>query len=288
MNKRTRRRVNREIAAVAKLKESEIDTSDVPEITDWSGAIVGRFYGLRGTATLQKQDIVPQPAAAGVTEQNSWTGRQPVPAAAVGMYQDLAPNDLIAQCVAGTVEAWDEFVRRWHRLIADVVFRTARRWEQASVGVFEDLVQDVYLRLAANEWQVLKEFKSAPSDAFAGYLKVVAANVVMDHFRAARAVRRSGLEPASSFELSDMSSTKQDERKILFDEIDMLLKKEVSERDRKIFWLYYRLGLTAKQIAAFPTIGVTAKGVESVLHRLTKFVRKRMSSDLEKHVFGNH
>lgn len=33
-----------EIQRLRKLKDSEIDTSDIPEITDWSRAVVGRFY----------------------------------------------------------------------------------------------------------------------------------------------------------------------------------------------------------------------------------------------------
>lgn len=35
---------NREIAALRKMKDAEIDTSDIPEIRDWRGAVVGRFF----------------------------------------------------------------------------------------------------------------------------------------------------------------------------------------------------------------------------------------------------
>lgn len=33
-----------EIKALMQLRDSEIDTSDIPEVTDWSKAVVGRFY----------------------------------------------------------------------------------------------------------------------------------------------------------------------------------------------------------------------------------------------------
>jgi len=33
-----------ELKALQDLADSEIDTSDIPEITDWSGAVRGRFY----------------------------------------------------------------------------------------------------------------------------------------------------------------------------------------------------------------------------------------------------
>jgi hypothetical protein len=38
------RKRNEEIAALREMKDGQIDKSDVPELADWSGAVVGRFY----------------------------------------------------------------------------------------------------------------------------------------------------------------------------------------------------------------------------------------------------
>ena len=38
------RKRNEEITALRKMKDGQIDKSDVPELADWSGAVVGRFY----------------------------------------------------------------------------------------------------------------------------------------------------------------------------------------------------------------------------------------------------
>ena len=38
------RKRNKEIAALKKMKDGQIDTSDIPEMTDWSGAVVGKFF----------------------------------------------------------------------------------------------------------------------------------------------------------------------------------------------------------------------------------------------------
>jgi len=43
MKSRARKR-SRELIALAALPDSKIDTSDIPEITGWSRAVVGRFY----------------------------------------------------------------------------------------------------------------------------------------------------------------------------------------------------------------------------------------------------
>jgi len=37
-------RAKRELAALARMPDSDIDFSDIPEIKDWSRAQVGRFY----------------------------------------------------------------------------------------------------------------------------------------------------------------------------------------------------------------------------------------------------
>lgn len=43
MNK-TRRKARKEIAGLARMKDADIDTSDIPEVNDWSRAHVGKFY----------------------------------------------------------------------------------------------------------------------------------------------------------------------------------------------------------------------------------------------------
>jgi RNA polymerase sigma-70 factor (ECF subfamily) len=49
------------------------------------------------------------------------------------------------------------------------------------------------------------------------------------------------------------------------------------ERNTRIFWLHYRVGLSARNIADLPGIGLTTKGVESILLRITKELRERMA-----------
>lgn len=33
-----------DLKALAAMRDEDIDTSDIPEVLDWSGAVVGRFY----------------------------------------------------------------------------------------------------------------------------------------------------------------------------------------------------------------------------------------------------
>jgi RNA polymerase sigma-70 factor (ECF subfamily) len=71
------------------------------------------------------------------------------------------------------------------------------------------------------------------------------------------------------------------EREVLLKQIDRCLETcsegADQERDRLIFWLYYQQGMSAKDIAALPTVGLTAKGVESAIFRLTRLVREQIA-----------
>ena len=67
---------------------------------------------------------------------------------------------------------------------------------------------------------------------------------------------------------------------VFLNEIDEHLKRCLAgpdqERDRMIFWLYFRQGMSAKEIAFLPTIGLGTKGVGSVIERLKHGIREQI------------
>jgi RNA polymerase sigma-70 factor (ECF subfamily) len=203
-------------------------------------------------------------------------------------YAALSAERLILACTqTGDAAAWEEFVRRFHRLIATVALRVARRWGDSSSQAVDDLIQETYLKLCAGNFRILRSFKSQHPDAFYGYLKVVTANLVHDRFKAAHSDKRGSgtVEVAADPQItSDASATtKSSERGILLQQVDALLSRLAAgrhlERDRRVFWLYYRVGLTANAIASLPAIGLSTKGVESTILRLTRLLREELAAD---------
>jgi len=79
------------------------------------------------------------------------------------------------------------------------------------------------------------------------------------------------------------ATAKSSERGILLQQIDAHLGRlavgQNLERDRRVFWLYYRVGLTANAIASLPAIGLSTKGVESTILRLTRLLRQELAAD---------
>ena len=200
----------------------------------------------------------------------------------------LPPEALIKICLNGDVAAWEEFMRRYHRLIAGVVFRTTQKWGQSSPTTMDDLIQETYLKLCADEYRLLRGYEPKHPDAIYGYIKIITANVVHDRFKALHSEKRGGdqiveeltaLEKRSGVDNSAGSKNAM-EREILLREIaahlNAGLSGDTADRDRTIFWLYYRQGFTTKAIASLPAIGLTIKGVESTIFRLTKLIRRRM------------
>jgi RNA polymerase sigma-70 factor, ECF subfamily len=190
--------------------------------------------------------------------------------------------ELIALCLeADSASAWREFVARFQPLIASVVLRTIRRYGVPNSGLADDLVQETFLRLCKDRCKVLRQFEERHEDAIFGYLKVVAASVAMDHFRGLNAQKRAGDRLAEPEEVIDLhvSTPANAEQSLMLREIDQCVERiSDGQRDRTIFWLYYQRGLTAKDIAKLPSIGLTAKGIESCIYRLTKAVRLEVAS----------
>jgi RNA polymerase sigma factor (sigma-70 family) len=192
---------------------------------------------------------------------------------------NITAQELIAGCLRGEEEAWKEFVHRWQRVIVSVVVRAMLRFGRPSPALVDDLTQDVFLKLSANGLELLKRFQPREENAFVGFLKVVATNVVHDHFRTAHSAKRGSapLEVEEVWSPVESSSVEQAERDVLLGEIDRFLQAKASDKERMVFWLYYRQGYTAKDIAAIPRVHLSVKGVESMLFRLTRALRSELT-----------
>jgi len=185
---------------------------------------------------------------------------------------------------SGTASAWDEFVLRTQGLVAGTVATTIRRWKACQSASVDDVAQEVYLKISANRAAVLRNFESRHPNAIFGYLRAISSSVAQDYCKGLSAARRGGGRDQSLGDLEPADDHRQHgaaasiEQKVLLGEIEGILQRAASgqsaQRDRTIFWLYYRQGFTASSIAALPGIELNVKGVESTILRLTRRVRQ--------------
>jgi len=186
-------------------------------------------------------------------------------------YLHLAPEVLFALCAdGGDARAWEEFLRRYESLIQAVAKRTARRYPNTYTGVCDDLVQDVYLKLATDHGRILRGFRYRKPGSDRSFLAVVTANWVRDFFKMKD---QASTEPISADDLSDAVDYTA---KLFAREVDDVLRRFATEKEREIVWLFYRYSLTAREIALIPSLELTEDGVESVLFRMRVLIREKL------------
>jgi RNA polymerase sigma-70 factor (ECF subfamily) len=189
-----------------------------------------------------------------------------------------AAGELLKACLeTGSVVAWTAFVQRFQPLIASSVSNVVRRYGSSNPSLIDDLVQESFLRLCRDNCRCLRDFHAQHEEAIFGYIKVIATSVALDHFRGRTTQKRRGEVDADAAGLEPSTSSASIENAVWLSQIESRLAATESERDRAIFWLYYREGYTAKDIASIPGIDLTQKGVESCIYRLTQLLRSILS-----------
>ena len=200
----------------------------------------------------------------------------------------LSSQDLVKLCLDSNDEAlWTEFVRRFQPLIAGVVFKRVRHHVgQVNRNLVDDLVQDTFLKLCLKDFKILRRFEFRHETALHGFLKVVAGHVVDDYFRRVSSDKNGGGGGEEDFDKfreiipAPYNSPRSMERRVLLEEVETCIQQMAGEpnfaRDYTIFCLYYSDGLTAQAVSQMPGIDLNVKGVESVLLRLIKWLRRKL------------
>jgi len=193
----------------------------------------------------------------------------------------LSLRDIWRKCLDTPAddEVWLQLLDRIYPVLLRIARNVAHHSGLDRPEDVDDLVQEICIKIShpAN----LRSIRLPSDDKQAElYFHATAANAARDALRARFASKRGenltfSMEEHLA-ELSDFIAVPAIEREILFRQIDELLKASTSERT--IFWLYFRQGLTSKEISAIPAIGLTSKGVESALQRMTASLRSRLKT----------
>jgi len=161
-------------------------------------------------------------------------------------------------------------------LFSRIVVRVAHRFGVTAADEIDDAIQEICLKITSQARS--GKTPNAEDGILEAYLKATIANAAHDYFRGQRAQRRDVLVTTSINE--NLSASIQGpgagdlDRSLLIREIEQMI--DGSSRDRNVFLLYYRYGWTAKEISAIPSVGLSPKGVESLVFRIIATVRERV------------
>ena len=190
----------------------------------------------------------------------------------------MAIRDALKACLeGGSADDWERLIAQLHPLVVGVVVHTARRIGLGEADIIDDLVQEVLFKVFKEEKASLARLQDDDTALFR-FVKVMASNVVFDHGKHLGAAKRDrarevSLEDAAGERISSRSGGPD----TFGVDIERVFRSEqVSERDRTVFWLYFRQGYSAKEISAMP-FSLGTKGVESCLMRLVSLLRVRLS-----------
>ncbi|HTX35193.1 MAG TPA: sigma-70 family RNA polymerase sigma factor [Bryobacteraceae bacterium] len=180
---------------------------------------------------------------------------------------------VLARCLnGGNTADWELFIGLAQPVVSSAILRGLSRASPARAGLADDLIQDCFLKMCADNYRILRNFRSAASNALRAYLRTIAASVLVDHFRRPGSKPWVDLEEAGGALVSRDPAVEELERRLLLGRVEKCVAGQ-DERSRRIFWLYHRQGMTPKSISSLPGIGMGVSGVETALYRLTLAVR---------------
>lgn len=188
-------------------------------------------------------------------------------------------NELLERCSRGDWSAWRELISLYRPEIVRVLVRVS---SADDVNDVSDLEQELWARITRPE--TLQRLRRREDASLKAFLCTVALNVARDSRRRSEirysreTFDRVGLEGAPDDPNMDPELQHAD-RECHRQAFDAAREEVRSERDLLIFLMYYRGGASASEIAAVPGMGLSAKGVESVICRLTRRVRRRLGTD---------
>src|SRR5580700_10925634 len=113
-------------------------------------------------------------------------------------WRDISLRDLVSLCIeTAEEEAWEEFIERVQPAFASIAWHIAQERGPAQASDIDDLLQEVFLKLAARGNDLLSRLPQDTDQAAKAYLKVFAANIIRDSLRAKHAGKRGRERTAS-------------------------------------------------------------------------------------------
>ncbi len=183
---------------------------------------------------------------------------------------------LLERCLRDDPVAWQALADHLRPCVVRVLARALARVDRAAI---EDLEQETWLRLLAQDRAQLRQAAAMSVAAVERLATTIALNLVRDHCRkiaVRKAIPVDTLVPLFARESPGPESlvTRAERLARSRPTAEDLAGSTDPQRDLLIWTAYYEDGATPREIAALE-LGISLKGIESVIHRLTQKVRKR-------------
>ena len=114
---------------------------------------------------------------------------------------------LIQACVKGDKAKWDEFIRKYSRLIYNYIHSTAKiKGSQLTEEAVKDIFQGIFSRLIEDIYRRLKSFKAKNGCKLASWLRTITINYTLDHLSRTKPIISLDQEDDEGNSLKDVIS----------------------------------------------------------------------------------
>jgi RNA polymerase sigma-70 factor (ECF subfamily) len=205
----------------------------------------------------------------GLTKQKLLSGVRPVQPAQI---DNLADNELVALTLSGQKKAFEGIVRRYQKLVYNVVFQMVQSHDAAL-----DLTQDTFLKAYKNLGAFRSDAKLKP------WLLKIASNTTLNYIRDSKSRYFDSLEELlEESPQAEPSSADNVEAEVETRFSQAMLSdalKRLSPRHREIFVLRYQHDLSYQDIAT--VVDETESAIKSILFRVREKLRKILHEQMK-------
>ncbi len=114
--------------------------------------------------------------------------------------------EFVQRCVKGDRSSWDEFLKRYSRLIYNYIYSVLKTkgTRQFNPDDINDLFQEIFVSLTKDDFKKLRSFKARNGCSLASWLRQVTINFTIDYLRKTKPVVSIDEEIGEDFSLKDI------------------------------------------------------------------------------------
>ncbi len=177
----------------------------------------------------------------------------------------LSERELVDRLIAADERAWEEFVRRYDKLIEHAVSGVMRAsGRRLASDAFADAKAEVYAKLVANDMRVLRTWESERGLKFSTWITTISMNAAKDKaLSGQRGVR--GLARTGDIEMMEHRGEDPYALYVARERFEKAMGG-LSERDKEIVRMYFIERLSGEETAA--ALGITPSALYTRVNRL--------------------
>ncbi len=182
--------------------------------------------------------------------------------------------DKFDDCAKGSINSCNQFFAAITPTFRRIAGRIASQY--GDTADVEDVVQEICLKITVTKQSLIHSLPDTDAAA-RSYFGVLAANAARDWYRREKSRRSCVTLDGGLDQIRKVCGVDQTlDSDYLISQIEAALPED--RKQKAIFRLYYRQGFSAREIAAIPVVGLTTKGVESLILRLSKSIKQNLAN----------